>query len=327
MSSSATGNKTVCVTGASGYIASWIIKLLLQRNYTVKASVRDLNDPRKTKHLLELPGAKERLHLFEAQLLDEGAFDSVVDNCDGVFHVASPCFFDTNDPQADLVEPAVNGTLNVLRSCAKTPSVKRVILTSSMATVIHNGKPRTPEVVVDETWFSDPELCKKFKLWYQLSKTLAEDSAIKFAKDHEIDLVIINPAATLGPLLQPTVNSSAQFILNLINGSQTYKNITLGWVDVRDVGNAHILAFEAPSSEGRYIVMERVAHYSEIVKILHELYPDIQLPGKCADDKPFPSNYQVSRQKVESLGIDLIPLEVSLRDIVESFKEKNFVSL
>ncbi|KAI3472700.1 hypothetical protein Pfo_030966, partial [Paulownia fortunei] len=84
--------KTVCVTGASGYIASWLVKFLLQRGYTVKASVRDLNDPKKTQHLLALDGAKERLQLIKANLLEEGSFDSVVEGCDGVFHTASPFY-------------------------------------------------------------------------------------------------------------------------------------------------------------------------------------------------------------------------------------------
>ncbi|KAH9774409.1 Epimerase domain-containing protein [Citrus sinensis] len=90
--------KVVCVTGASGFVASWLVKLLLQRGYTVKATVRDPNSP-KTEHLRELDGAKERLHLFKANLLEEGSFDSAVDGCDGVFHTASPVIFLSDNPQ------------------------------------------------------------------------------------------------------------------------------------------------------------------------------------------------------------------------------------
>ncbi|KAL5762663.1 hypothetical protein ACOSP7_018927 [Xanthoceras sorbifolium] len=91
--------EVVCVTGASGYIASWLVKLLLQRGYTVKATVRDPNDPKKTQHLLALDGAKQRLHIFKASLSEEGAFDSAIHGCDGVFQTASPVVFSTNDPQ------------------------------------------------------------------------------------------------------------------------------------------------------------------------------------------------------------------------------------
>lgn len=318
--------KVVCVTGASGYIASWLVKLLLQRGYVVKASVRDPNDPRKTEHLRALDGSEERLKLFKANLLEEGSFDSVVEGCEGVFHTASPFYHDVKDPQVELLDPAVKGTLNVLASCAKSTSIKRVVLTSSMAAVAYNGKPRTPDVIVDETWFSNPDVCKESKLWYVLSKTLAEDAAWKFAKEKGLDLVAINPAMVIGPLLQPTLNTSAAAVLSLIKGATTFPNTTFGWVNVKDVANAHIQAFEIPSASGRYCMVERVVHYSEMVKTLHQLYPDVQLPEKCADDKPYVPTYQVSKDKAKSLGIDFIPLEVSIKETVESLKDKGFVS-
>ncbi|KAL4334196.1 hypothetical protein GQ457_07G043340 [Hibiscus cannabinus] len=126
--------KTVCVTGASGYIASYLVKHLLLRGYTVKSSVRDPSAIRE----------KHNTYLHS---------------------------------RAELLNPAVKGTLNVLNSCANTSSVKRVILTSSIAAVTYTGKPRTPDVVVDENWFTDPEYCKSLKLWSVVSKTIAEDSA------------------------------------------------------------------------------------------------------------------------------------------------------
>ncbi|TYH10014.1 hypothetical protein ES288_A07G143800v1 [Gossypium darwinii] len=319
--------KTVCVTGASGYIASWLVKQLLLRGYTVKASVRDPNDPRRTQHLLGLEGAESRLMLLKADLLEQGSFDPVVEGCVGVFHTASPFYHDVLDPEAELLDPAVKGTLNVLSSCAKTPSVKRVVLTSSIAAVAYNGKPRTPDVVVDENWFSDPDYCKDLKLWYVVSKTMAEDSAWKFSKEKGIDMVAINPAMVIGPLLQPTLNTSAAAILNLIKGAETFPNATFGWVNVKDVATAHIQAFEIPLASGRYCLVERVVHYSEIVNILHHLYPSLQLPQKCAGDKPYVPTYQVSKEKAKSLGIEFIPLDASLKETVESLKEKGFVHL
>uniref|UniRef100_A0A6M2F133 NAD-dependent epimerase/dehydratase domain-containing protein n=1 Tax=Populus davidiana TaxID=266767 RepID=A0A6M2F133_9ROSI len=323
--------KVVCVTGGSGYIASWLVKLLLHRGYTVKATVRDPNDPKRTEHLLNLDGAKERLHLFKANLVEEGSFDPVVDGCESVFHVASPVFLGTNNPQADLIEPAVKGTLNVLKSCAKFPCVKRVILTSSMASVAFNGKPLTPDVVVDETWFSDSAFCVSNKLWYMASKTLAEEAAWKFAKETGIDMVTINPGFVIGPLLQPTLNSSAELFLDHINGgaqgapglpSEIYR-----FVDVRDVAYAHIQALEIPSASGRYCLVGRVTNVSDAVKIAHELYPTLPLPEKCSDDKPSPLNYEVSKAKAKTLGLDFTPLEVSVKDTIESLKEKGFLNV
>ncbi|CAN0901787.1 Phenylacetaldehyde reductase [Linum grandiflorum] len=304
--------QTVCVTGASGYIASWIVKLLLSRGYTVKASVRDPNDPKKTEHLRALEGASDRLLLFKANLLEEGSFDSGVEGCVAVFHTASPFYHDVKE----LIDPALKGTLNVLNSCAKTPSIKRVVLTSSIAAVAYNGKPRTPDVVVDETWFSNPDFCRESKLWYVVSKTLAEDAAWKFAKEKGMDLVAINPAMVIGPLLQPTLNTSAAAVLSIMKGTT---------ISVKNVAEAHIKAFEIPSANGRYCMVEKVAHYSEVLKILKGLYPSVQLPEKCADEKPSVPTYQVSKEKAKTLGIEFIPLDVSLKETVESLKEKGFV--
>lgn len=319
--------RLVCVTGGSGFIASWLVKLLLDRGYAVRATVRDLGNPEKTKHLSALEGANERLQLVKANLLDEGTFDAAVDGCEGVFHTASPFYIGVKDPQAEMLDPAVKGTLNVLNACTKASSVKRVIVTSSVAAVTYNSRPRSPDVVVDETWFSDAEYCKQGKFWYQLSKTLAEEAAWKFAKEKGIDLVTINPAMVIGTLLQPTLNTSCAAILQLMNGSLTYPNMTFGWVSVKDVAEAHILAFEVPSANGRYLLVEKVAHYSEIVKILSKLYPGCALPTKCADDNPFAPTFTVSKEKVEKLGLKYTPIEEALKDTVESLKEKKLLNL
>ncbi|XP_058730331.1 cinnamoyl-CoA reductase CAD2-like [Vicia villosa] len=325
MSSSGEEGKVVCVTGASGYIASWIVKFLLQRGYTVRATVRDPSNPNKVDHLLKLDGAKERLQLFKADLLEEGSFDSAIQGCHGVFHTASPVHFVVDDPQTQLIDPAVKGTLNVLKSCAKSGSVKRVVLTSSIATALYNGKPRTPEVVVDETWFSNPQFLLENKMWYQFAKTSAEEAANKFLTENNIDYVVMNPAVVIGPLLQPELNDSSSLILNLINGSETFLNAAFGWINVKDVANVHIQAYEDSSASGRYCLVERVIHFSELTKILRDMYPTLQIPNKCADDKPLMQTFQVSKEKAKKLGsVEFIPLEVSLKEIVESLKEKKF---
>ncbi|KAL5577960.1 hypothetical protein UlMin_019659 [Ulmus minor] len=319
--------KVVCVTGASGYIASWLVKLLLERGYTIKATVRDPNDPKKTKHLLSLDGAKERLHFFKASLLDEGSFDSAIHGCDGVFHTASPLFVKAVDPQKEIIDPAVKGTLSILRSCAKVSSVKRVVITSSMSSVIRNERPLAPEVVVDETWFSDPGFCEKSKFWYQLSKTLAEEAAWKFAKENGIDLVSINPGLVIGPLLQPTLNGSVELaILNQRNGVKIFPNVVYHLVDVRDVALAHVQALEVSSANGRYCLVGDVKHIFEVHKILRELFPTLSLPERCEDDRPPVPKYQVSKEKAKSLGIEFTHLEASLRDTVESLKEKGLLT-
>ncbi|KAM1158011.1 hypothetical protein ACFX13_029217 [Malus domestica] len=317
--------KVVCVTGASGYIAAWLVKLLLERGYIVKATVREPNDSKKTEHLLSLDGAKERLQLFKANLLEEGSFDAAVDGCEGVFHTASPVQFSATDPQAELIDPAVKGTLNVLKSCVKFTTVKRVVLTSSMAAVIVNGRPLNPDVVVDETWYSDQAVCAQLKEWYFLSKTIAEEAAWKFSKENGINLVTINPSYVIGPLLQPTLNLTVKMILNLKNDIHDVISSNYISSDVRDVAFAHVQAFEVPSASGRYCFVGHVTPVSKVLNILHELHPTF-FP-KCEDDKPCEPGFQISKQKAKSLGVDFLPLEVSLRDTIESLKEKGFLQL
>ncbi|XP_074310563.1 phenylacetaldehyde reductase-like [Silene latifolia] len=319
--------KKVCVTGANGYIASWIIKLLLDRGYIVHGTVRSLDDPSKTAHLLELDGAKDRLKFFEASLSEEGSFDAAIDGCIGVFHSASPVKIAAPNPEEEIIAPAVNGTLNVLASCVKNPTVKRVVFTSSIGACVFNDRPQTPEVVVDETWWSVPEFCKFSPLkWYLMSKTLAEQAAWKFVKENGIDMVTINPTICIGPLLQNTLSGSCTYIHALVNGSETYLNETFNWVHVKDVAEAHIRAFEIPSAHGRYLMGESIAHHSEIVEILRELYPDLKLPTKPSDDRPPAQLCKISQEKFESLGIKYTPLRDAVKDTVDCFKKKKFIT-
>lgn len=272
-----------------------------------------------------MDGAGDRLHLFRANLLEEGSFDAVVDGSHCVFHTASPVTPDAKDPQAELIDPALKGTLNVLSSC-KRASVERVIVTSSMAAVRVNGRPRTPDVVLDETWFSSPEACKIDQRWYAMSKTLAEEAAWSFSKEYGLDIVTINPGWVIGPLLQPKLNIGAGVIMELINGTPTYPNRTYELVNVKDVAMAHVLAYEVPSAKGRYCMAERVVHNSELVKIIQDIYPSVLVADKCADDKQFVPKFQVSKDKIISLGIELTPLEMSIMETVDSLKENGFVS-
>ncbi|KAK4411085.1 Tetraketide alpha-pyrone reductase 1 [Sesamum angolense] len=289
--------KVVCVTGASGYVASWLVKLLLERGYTVKGTLRNLNDPNQILHLKALNGADERLHLLQADLLEDGSFDSVVDGCEGVFHTASPVLFSTTHPQAELIQPAVQGTLNVLRSCSKVTSVRRVVVTASIASVTFNKKTKGPDVVIDETWFSDPVFCEESQQWYALSKTLAERAAWKFAEENGIDLVVMNPGFMSGPMLQPTLNVTSAIFLDLAKGKEVFP--LYHFVDVRDVSYAHIMAFE----------ILRLAADTVLSK-----------DNKCTEDP----THEVSKKKAESLGINFMAMEVSFKDTVESFKEKTF---
>ena len=128
-------NKPICVTGASGFIASYLIRELLDCGYNVRGTVRGLTEGSKYEYLTSLLGAPERLELMQAELLTEGSYDEAIAGCEYIMHTASPYVLDVKDSQHDLVDPALKGTLNVMQACVKAGSVKRVVLTSSVAAV------------------------------------------------------------------------------------------------------------------------------------------------------------------------------------------------
>ncbi|GAV72359.1 Epimerase domain-containing protein [Cephalotus follicularis] len=308
--------QTVCVTGAAGFIASWLVKLLLERGYTVIGTVRNPDD-QKNAHLRELEGAKERLTLCKADLLDYDSLKKAINECDGVFHTACPV---TDDPE-QVMGPAVIGTKNVINAAAEA-KVRRVVFTSSIGAV-HMDPNRSSDAVVDESCWSDLEFCKNTKNWYCYGKAVAEKAAWDIAKEKGVDLVVVNPVLVVGPLLQPTVNASIIHILKYLNGLvKTYANAAQAYVHVKDVALAHILVFETPSAYGRYICAERALHRCEVVEILAKFFPEYPTPTKCSDEKnPRKEHYKFSVKKLKDLGMEFIPVKQCLYETVKSLQK------
>lgn len=317
----------MCVTGANGFIASWLVKLLLERGYHVRGMVRFPEDKQKNGHLEELEGANERLTLVKGDLLDFGSVFAAISGCSGVFHTACPVPSQTSsNPEVEILDPAIKGTLNVLKACTDA-KIKRVVVTSSGAAVYVD--PNRPKgAIVDESCWSNVDYCREFKHWYMLGKTLGEQEAWKYAGENGLDMVVVCPTLVLGPLLQSTVNSSSLIILKLLNGSSdSYENKPYGLVDVRDVALAHILMYEAPTASGRYICTNVVMTKSDILEILKHLYPQYTLPTRCIDVQvPSLEPGKISTKKLQDLGLVYIPFEKTLADTVESLKNKGFLS-
>nr|BAM05562.1 cinnamoyl-CoA reductase [Eucalyptus pilularis]BAM05563.1 cinnamoyl-CoA reductase [Eucalyptus pyrocarpa] len=314
--------QTVCVTGAGGFIASWIVKLFLERGYTVRGTVRNPDDP-KNGHLRELEGASERLTLYKGDLMDYESLREAIMGCDGVVHTASPV---TDDPE-QMVEPAVIGTKNVIVAAAEA-KVRRVVFTSSVGAITMDPN-RGPDVVVDESCWSDLDFCKSTKNWYCYGKAVAEKSACAEAKERGVDLVVINPVLVLGPLLQSTVNASIIHILKYLTGSaKTYANSVQAYVHVKDVALAHILVFETPSASGRYLCAESVLHRGDVVEILAKFFPEYNLPTKCSDEvNPRVKPYKFSNQKLRDLGLEFTPVKQCLYETVKSLQEKGHLAV
>jgi nucleoside-diphosphate-sugar epimerase len=250
----------VLVTGAAGYIASWIVRYLLEAGHTVHGTVREPLKAAGLEHLnaLKLKHGKDKLKLFKADLLAPGSFAESMRGCQVVMHTASPFIISgIKDAQQTLVRPAVEGTLNVLISANDTASVKRVVLTSSVASIYGDaidaaGVPNG--IFTEEHWNTTSSVDHQP---YPFSKVQAERAAWDIhAKQSRWDLVTINPGLVLGPsLAKASASTSLVFMKQLTKGTMypAAPDMWMGVVDVRDVAQAHIKAAFTPSAKGRYI--------------------------------------------------------------------------
>ena len=277
-----TTSSPVLVSGATGFIASHIIAQLLDKGYRVRGTVRSLKKRDGYAHLVALPGAAQRLELVEADLLAAGAFDAAVQGVEYVLHTASPFVLQAKDPQKDLVEPAVQGTRSMLASCHRTSTVKRVVLTSSMAAI--TDEPESDRVLSEADWNVKSTLERNP---YYLSKTLAEREGWRFIEEEKprFDLVVINPYFVVGPSLGPGLNPSNQLFVDLLGGQYPgIMSLTWGFVDVRDVAAAHILAMENPAAKGRYLTAGEDVSMRHMVELLLKLgYDKYKLPRMAMD--------------------------------------------
>ncbi|GFP86375.1 dihydroflavonol-4-reductase [Phtheirospermum japonicum] len=261
--------KTYCVTGATGYIGSWLVKSLLQRGYRVHATLRN---PEKASHLFERwHGRDSRLSLFRADLQEDGSFDDAVRGCDGVFHVAAsmelgvPAVQDLDSYiKTELTDPAIRGTLNVLKACLKS-NITRVVFTSSISTLTAKDTSGGWLPIVDESCQTPIQQVLKSKAsgWvYVLSKLLTEEAAFDFAEKNGIDLISVITTTVGGSFLTPTVPISIQVLLSPVTGDDKMLSIlasvssrmgSIALVHIEDICSAHIFLMEHPNAEGRYI--------------------------------------------------------------------------
>ncbi len=249
----------VLVTGATGYLAGWIVKGLLEAGATVHAAVRSPDKPEKIGHLVAMAEkVPERLRFFKADLLDQGSYREAMAGCRVVFHTASPFTTEVSDPQRELVDPALLGTRNVLEEACRTGSVERVVLTSSVAAIYGDNADiaKAPGgVLTEEVWNTTSSLEHGP---YSYSKTLAEREAWRIAGTQtRWRLVVVNPSLVVGPGTNPASTSESFNILRQYGDGTLRTGIPrwgMGVVDVRDVAQAHLAAGFSPDAEGRYIV-------------------------------------------------------------------------
>jgi nucleoside-diphosphate-sugar epimerase len=260
----------VLVTGATGYIAGHCIRELLEHGYRVRGTVRSLADPTKTEHLrriaAQLGGS---VALVEADLTADRGWREAVAGCTYVQHVASPFPPEVPKDEMDLIRPAVDGAKRVLQACADSGTVKRVVMTSSVAAVAFGHKDGTGAVRTEADW-SIAENCDA----YPKSKTLAERAAWDFVAalptEKRFELAVINPGFVLGPLLNADQGTSGELIRKLMAREMpACPEIGFAPVDVRDVAVAHRLAMELPQAAGnRYICAGEHLWVQDMAKVL-----------------------------------------------------------
>ncbi len=265
----------VMVTGATGYVAGRLVEELLQEGHTVHAAVRDPENQKKLQYLNKLAEASPgSIRFFKSDLLEPGSYAEAMAGCELVYHTASPFTIDVHDPVKELIEPAKLGTRNVLEQANQTPSVKRVVVTSSCAAIYGDNADleKTPDgVFTEEIWNTSSSVEHQA---YSYSKTLAEREAWEInQKQDRWDLVTINPTLVMGPGINPH-GTSESFNMMKQYGDGTLKAGVPRWgfgiVDVRDLAEAHYRAGFTPEAKGRYIVSGHNSDLADLATPLRE---------------------------------------------------------
>ncbi|EPE34865.1 NAD(P)-binding Rossmann-fold containing protein [Glarea lozoyensis ATCC 20868] len=331
--------KTVLVTGGSGYVAAEVLNSFLIRGYNVKTTVRN-------------EASAEKIKKSHAKYLDQlsfaivkdlqlpGGHDEAVKGVDGVIHTASPFVLQVEDNARDLLEPAVNGTLEVLKSVQKNnPAVKRVVITSSFAAIIDIFQgPRPGYTYTEKDWnpttydvAANPSTPGGVS--YCASKSFAEKAAFDYVAEHNPNFTItaLNPPMVYGPssVLFPgfdKLNTSSADIYRLINGTSSSVPETsfFGFVDVRDLAEAHVRAYESEDAAGqRYITCSGGYTYQQICDVIRAEFPgkrDVVPEGNVGEK--YPDVYVVDNGKIRrELGMEFRSLKTCVVDMVEQFIE------
>ena len=330
------------VTGATGYVAGWPVKKLLDEGLTIHAPVRDPEKKEKLKYLNGLAvQALGKIKYFKADLLEPSSYDEAMEGCELVYHTASPFTSKIKDPQKDLVDPALKGTGNVLESVNKTESVKRVVLTSSCAAVFGDSKDllALPNgTASEENWNATSTLNHQA---YSYSKTVAEKEAWKMNKgQNRWDLVVINPTLVIGSGINPKSTSESYNLIKQL-GDGTMKMgvppFEIGVVDVRNVAEAHFKAGFMTEAEGRHIVSSESKTFLQLADYIRPNFgknypiPKRQLPKfmvwlsasavgvsrkMVSNNMGYPWKVDNTKSK-EKLGIKYISPEKSINDFFQ----------
>ncbi|MEO0341579.1 MAG: NAD-dependent epimerase/dehydratase family protein, partial [Bacteroidota bacterium] len=293
--------------------------------------------------------SKGKLELFEADLMVQGSFARAMQDCQIVIHTASPFQIQVKNPQKELVDPALEGTRNVLQSVNEIESVKRVVFTSSVVAMIGDAREieDTQDGIFNEdSWnlYSDLDYQP-----YRYAKTLSEKEAWRINQEQDRwDMISINPAFVLGPTLSGRIdNYSTDFMLGMINGRNRrgLPKLTLGMVDVRDVAQAHVQSAILEGARGRYIICAETLRLIDLITNIKISYGrKYSLPRRQLPDwmlylfgplqgfswrflrKNLGYSYEIDNTRsVEELGLVYHDLVVTVKDQIRGLEEKGLI--
>jgi dihydroflavonol-4-reductase len=309
-------NTTVLVTGASGFIGLHCVLQLFQQGYRVRGTVRSQARADEVRETMEAHAGVDlgdRLEIVEADLTRDEGWADAMRGCSYVLHVASPFPNRAPEHEDELIKPAKEGTLHVLKAAAEA-GVKRVVLTSSLA-AISGGHPADNARVYTEDDWSIVERCPP----YPKSKTLAERAAWDFVAslegDAPMELSVINPGAVLGPVLNRHYSTSGEVVRKLL-AKELPGTAKLGfaWVDVRDVASAHIAAMTVPGAAGqRFCCAIEFSWIDEVADILAKRFG--------------PEGWKVPTRKLPSFMVRLVAMfDPTVRTVVSDLGRVRQVS-
>ncbi|MDA6072752.1 aldehyde reductase [Flavobacterium sp. AC] len=268
-------DQKVLVTGGTGFLAIHSILQLLNRGYEVRTTIRSFKSRNKIFEMLRNGGLTDfsKLDFIEADLTSDKNWNEAMIDCDYVLHIASPIFLRLPKNEDEMIRPAVDGTLRVLKA-AREAGVKRVVMTSNFGAVGYSHKDKNT-LITEESWTNPDE---KGLSTYNKSKVLAEKAAWEFMNNQggTLELSVINPMGIFGPALSADLSSGFEMLKKLLDGSmKAIPDISLGIVDVRDVAELHILAMENPEAKGQRFLALGGGTMSllEIVKLIKVKMP------------------------------------------------------
>jgi len=316
---------TVAITGASGFLGSHVVQQFCEAGFNVRATVRDKSNQTKVGHL----SGFKNLTLFNADLMKDGSFAACFKGVDIVVHTASPFMYGSKDPQKDLIDPAVEGTKNVM-AAAIACGVKRVVVTASNVAIIEQDAFKNPEkwrnyVFTGEDWNRTSTV---EETPYELSKYLAEVEVWKYK--HQIEITTINPSFILGPSLSNRLDStSKKTMLGLMSGyfQAGSPPVCFGVVDVRDVAKAHVLAATKSEVAGQRLLLSSPDSFDflQLSSMLRPAYNNCAFPSTYAAPVSF-RPYFDSSKALKGLGMKLRPVGQTVNDMADDFVARGLFS-